>query len=158
MAKYFPNKTYTRLVAQGEAKPLVDKVLDQTLAGARKMVPVRNSRKYDRRPTGRLKRSLKKTGPKVYLNSVKGTVGSKLSYADSVHGGAQPHVIEAKTPRGLRFFWEKRGRVFVTPRVNHPGVVESSTTEYLYIPLVIAGARNNFIVRRTPTGRDTPTA
>lgn len=154
MAKYFPNKTYTRLVAQGDAKPLVNKVLDDTLAGAKKMVPVRNARKYDRRPTGRLKRSLKKTGPKVYLNSVKGSVGSRLSYADSVHGGAKPHIIEGKTPRGLRFYWESRGRVVITPRVNHPGVVESSTTEYLYVPLLAAGAKHGFTVRRTPQGRD----
>lgn len=153
MAKYYPNKTYTRLVAQGEAKPLVNKVLDEVLEGAKKMVPVRNARKYDRRPTGRLKRSLKKIGPKTYLNSIKGSVGSRLSYADSVHSGANPHVIEAKTERGLRFYWESRGTVVVTPRVNHPGVVESSTTEYLYIPLLIAGYKNDFIVRRTPQGR-----
>lgn len=155
MAKYFPYKTYTRLVAQGKGKEEVGKVLDQTFSGARKMVPVRNPRKYDRRSTGRLKRSIKKTGPKVLLNAVKGSVGSRLPFAVSVHGGARPHVIEAKKKTNLRFFWVKTGKVFYGPRVNHPGIVESSTTEYLYIPLVIAGARNNFIVRRTPTGRPT---
>lgn len=154
MAKYLPNKTYTRLVAQGEAKPLVDKVLDETLAGARKMVPVRSARRYDRRPTGRLKRSLKKTGPKVLLNSVKGTVGSKLSYSLAVHDGAEPHVIEARTKPNLRFFWEREGRMFVGPVVNHPGIVESSTTPYLYTPLLVAGARHNFIVRRTTSAAD----
>lgn len=151
MAKYFPNKTYTRMVAQGEAKPLVSKVLDETFDGAMKMVPVRSPRKYDKRPTGRLKRSIKKTGPKVYLNSVKGSVGSRLSFAISVHDGAQPHLIEAKNKPNLRFYWEKVGRNFSGPMVNHPGVVESSTTEYLYVPLLVAGARHNFIVRRTPT-------
>lgn len=156
MAKYFANKTYTRLVAQGVGKEEVGKVLDQTFAGAKKFVPVRNPRRYDRRPTGRLKRSIKKTGPRVLLNSVKGSVGSRLPYAASVHGGAEPHVIEAKNKPNLRFFWVREGRMFVGPRVNHPGIVASSTTEYLYIPLVIAGARNNFIVRRTPAERPAP--
>lgn len=151
MAKYFPNKTYTRLVAQGKGKEEVGKVLDGTFDGAKKMVPVSSPRKYDKRPTGRLKRSIKKTGPKVLLNSVKGTVGSRLPFAISVHDGAQPHIIMASNKPNLTFFWVKEGRVFVGPVVRHPGVVESSTTEYLYIPLLKAGSRNNFIVRRTPT-------
>jgi hypothetical protein len=154
MATYFPNKTYTRMVAQGAARPLVDKVLDETLAGARKMVPVRSPRRYDRRPTGRLKRSLKKVGPKVLLNAVKGSVGSRLPFAISVHEGAQAHVIEARNHANLKFFWAREGRVFVGRVVHHPGVVESSTTPYLYVPLLVAGARHNFIVRRTPSPGD----
>lgn len=153
MAKYFANRIVTRMTAQGDAKPLVDKVLTETLALSKKFVPVRSPRKYDKRPTGRLKRSLKKSGPRVLINSVKGSVGSRLPFADAVHRGAAPHVIEAKNRKNLRFYWEKRGTTFSGPSVKHPGVPKSSTTEYLYLPLVIVGSRNNFIVRRTPAGR-----
>lgn len=150
MAKYIPYPIVTRITAQGDAKPLVEKVLSETLALSKKFVPVRNPRKYDRRPTGRLKRSLKRTGARVLINSVKGSVGSRLPYADSVHRGSAPHVIEARSKKNLRFFWERRGTTFYGPRVNHPGVVKASTTEYLYLPLVIVGSRHNFIVRRIP--------
>lgn len=156
MARYYPNKAYTRLVAQGEAKPLVAKVLTETFALSKRYVPVRNPRKYDRRPTGRLKRSLKRTGPRVLVNSVKGNIGSRLPYAISVHDGAGPHRIAARKKDRLFFFWEKVGHVFSGDSVNHPGVRRFARTQYLYLPLSIVGRRNNFIVRRLTPGVGSP--
>lgn len=156
MAKYIPNKPFTRLVAQTEAKPLVDTVLTDTFALAKRYVPVRAPRKYDRRPTGRLKRSLKKTGPRVLVNSVKGNIGSKLPSAASVHDGAEPHRIVARTKPNLFFFWEQKGEVFSGTAVNHPGVRRFARTQYLYLPLAIVGRRNNFIVQRLTPGTPSP--
>lgn len=156
MAKYFPNKPFTRLVAQTEAKPLVDRVLTETFALSKRYVPVRAPRKYDRRPTGRLKRSLKKTGPRVLVNSVKGNVGSRLPFAISVHDGAGPHRIVARSKPRLFFFWENAGRVFSGDAVNHPGVRRFARTQYLYLPLAAVGRRHGFIVRRLTPGSASP--
>lgn len=35
--------------------------------------------------------------------------------------GTKPHSIDAKNAPNLVFWWEREGRVFVGPHVNHPG-------------------------------------
>jgi hypothetical protein len=141
----FPNEV--RAAATEKAFPLVDKVLDETLAGAKRTVPVRSPRPFDKRPTGRLKRSLRKVGPKKMVTQVKGSVGSRLRFAASVHDGANPHEIRAKKPN-LVFYWQRENVTFVGKRVNHPGVSKGARTQYLFIPLTIAAVRNDFLVRR----------
>lgn len=148
MAKVILFKPVVRQTAQDFAFPLVDKTMDETLALARRYVPVRKPKPYDRRASGRLKRSLRKRGPRKQITQVKGSVGSTLRYAASVHEGARPHQIVARKPN-LVFYWEKKNVTFIGKRVNHPGVRRRSRTQYLYLPLSLAGRRNGFVVRRT---------
>jgi hypothetical protein len=146
-----PNKAFIRLAAQRAARPQVRRVLTETLTLSKRYVPVRNARPYDKRPTGRLKRSLRSQGPIDRVWSVTGRVGTTLRYATAVHEGAQPHRITARYRPRLVFFWTKKGTVFTGFSVNHPGVRPSSRTQYLYLPLVLVGRRHGFIVRRVRT-------
>lgn len=132
------------------AFPLVDKTLDQTTTLSKRYAPVRKARPYDRRPTGRLRKSIRKRGPKIQITQVKGTVGSRLPYAASVHQTAKPHTIAARKPN-LVFYWVKHDVTFVGKKVNHPGVRPFARTQYLYLPLVLVGRRNGFIVRKSTT-------
>lgn len=151
MAKVILFPKEVREAATEKAFPLVDDVLTQTLASAKRYVPVRKPRPYDKRPTGRLKRSLRKKGPKRMVTQVKGTVGSPLRWSLSVHDGAKPHTITAKKPN-LVFYWERKDVTFVGRKVNHPGVPRRSRKQFLYLPLAIAGRRNGFVVRRITQG------
>lgn len=148
MAKVILNKAEVKATAVARALPLVDKTLDQTLSLSRRYAPVRDSRPGDRRATGRLKRSLRKRGPKVLVTKVTGSVGSTLRYAAAVHDGAAPHVIRGRNRGLLSFYWERYDVWFVGPKVNHPGVSRQARTQYLYLPLVLVGTRNGFVVRR----------
>ena len=38
-----------------------------------------------------------------------------------VIGGTAPHAIHVRNAKALRFWWARRGRVFVGASVNHPG-------------------------------------
>lgn len=152
MATVLLNKETVHRTASEKALPLVTKVLEQTLTGARRKVPKRDPRFGDRRAVGRLAASLKQRGPRVMKTQVKGSVGSTLNYAISVHDGAKAHLIVARRVRFLSFYWERRDLFFVGKRVNHPGIRQGRNTEYLYKPLQVAGRRNGFIVRRLVTG------
>lgn len=158
MAKVILYPAEVRSTATEAAYPLVDKTLDQTLALARRYVPVRTQKPFDRRPSGRLKKSLHKRGPKRQITQVSGSVGSVLRFAASVHQGAAPHVIVANSKPQLVFYWERKDVTFVGRKVNHPGVQRGSRTQYLYLPLVVVGRRNGFIVRQTSSGIASPLA
>ena len=92
--------------------------------------------------TGELAASIHGDGPHVSGVRVRGSVGSDLPYAASVHDGAEIHAIFPKGMRGvyrfgrfagrpkLRFFWRRRGRIVFLPQVpgsrakigrSHPG-------------------------------------
>lgn len=152
MGRWEPDNLDIQLTATALATPLVDKVLDETLTLAKRRVPVRQSRQFDHRPTGRLKKSLRKEGPRKLKTRVAGRVGSGLRYAASVHQGAEAHPIVARRKPLLVFHWEKKGITFAGKTVNHPGIRRSSRTQYLYLPLVLVGRRHGFIVRQTSSG------
>ncbi len=73
--------------------------------------------------TGRLARSIEAKGPVIQPGfRVSGQVGSELAYADSVEGGAIPHLIYPRPPKTrLRFYWRKVGRIVTPGVVRHPG-------------------------------------
>lgn len=156
MARFVPNKPDIRATSVALAFPLVDKTLTQTYNLAQRRVPVRKAREYDRRATGRLKRNMKKKGPKKGIRTISGSVGNTLRYSLAVHDGAKAHPIAARRAPKLVFFWAKKGVTFVGKRVNHPGVRRSSRKQYLYLPLSIAGKRNGFKVRRLTAGLASP--
>lgn len=151
MVRYIPDRSQTHRVAAETARRDVDRVLDETLRLARSYVPVRAPRIGDKRPTGRLKASLRKRGPRVLATRVVGSIGSTLPFAASVHEGAKAHAIVARRHPRLQFFWERKGVSFIGFKVNHPGVSRRSRTQYLLLPLALAGRRNGFVVRRTAT-------
>lgn len=152
MGKFIPDKTDIYLTSVALATPLVDEVLDGTLRLAKLRVPVRRPRQFDKRPTGRLKASLRKVGPRKLKTRVSGKVGSTRNYAAAVHQGAEAHPIVARRRPLLSFYWEKEGRSFHGRSVAHPGIRRSSRTQYLYLPLVVVGRRHGFTVRQGSSG------
>lgn len=93
--------------------------------------------------TGRLAQSIYGTLRSTPTGFV-GRVGSRLSYAASVEGGARAHVIRPRSADGwLVFFWEKEGRWVKTKSVNHPG---QKGKHYLRNALIRVGARRGFRV------------
>jgi len=60
--------------------------------------------------------------------------GPDAPYARAVEFGASPHPIRARRARRLRFFWQKKGRMFVGPMVNHPG----NRAQPFFLPTVAA--------------------
>ena len=56
------------------------------------------------------------------IDEVEGHVIVKPPYARYVIHGTKPHVIRAKKPGGmLRFYWFRKAKWMVLPKVNHPG-------------------------------------
>jgi hypothetical protein len=67
---------------------------------------------------GDLKASIRVTHPSKLVGRV--YVGT--DHWRPTEYGSLPHPIQARRPGGmLRFFWEKKNRWFIGPRVNHPG-------------------------------------
>jgi len=113
--------------------------------------------------TGRLARSIDKDGPHVSGNIITGSVGSDLSYADTVHDGAPIHKIFPKAAPGvwrfgsrkapqLKFYWRKAGKTVMFPHIpaslntvglSHPGY---KGKQYLSGPLKVFGRAQGFRV------------
>lgn len=70
--------------------------------------------------TGFLQRSTK-TKVKRLKSGRLLVIDNTAPYADSIDGGAKPHVISARRVSHLAFFWKKVGRFIRTKSVNHPG-------------------------------------
>jgi hypothetical protein len=114
--------------------------------------------------SGNLADSIDREGPIVTGSTIRGSVGSNLPYAASVHDGAQIHPIFPKGAQGfyrfgtrarpqLRFFWRRAGRVVYMPQVpgspstigrSHPGI--KSGKKYLTEPLRNAARRHGMRV------------
>jgi len=67
---------------------------------------------------------------KVYaggIDEVEGHVIAKPPHARFVIHGTAPHVIKPRKPGGyLRFYWFKKARWAVLPKVNHPGTAANA--------------------------------
>lgn len=113
---------------------------------------------------GYLSESIDREGPIVTGTTIRGSVGSNLPYAASVHDGAKIHPIFPKAAAHiyrfgthrrpqLRFFWRRAGRVVFMPQVpgspttigrSHPGI--KSGKKYLTEPLRDAARRHRMRV------------
>lgn len=142
MARVNINRTRSRLYARDYAEEhLVGPLARDILQGARREVPVR---------TGLLRISLSDTKEQFTLG-VTHRVGSRVSYAYLVHGGARAHRIVPRHPGGrLTFYWKKVGRWVALKSVNHPGFKGVS---YLQRPLVVYGNAARFRVVLFPQVR-----
>ena len=114
--------------------------------------------------SGNLADNIDHEGPIVTGTTVRGSVGSDLPYAASVHDGAEIHPIFPKGLTGvyrfgsrrrpqLKFFWRKAGRVVYLPQIpgspsklgiSHPGI--KSGKKYLTEPLRNAAHRHQMRV------------
>ena len=135
MARVDINRTRSRAYARDWAEgKKVDPLSRQILRAARIEAPVE---------TGLLRLSLRITKSKNPLR-ITHRVGSRISYARLVHGGARPHRITPRNPNGfLIFFWKKVGRRVKLREVNHPGF---KGVKYLQKPLVQYGTAAGFKV------------
>lgn len=113
--------------------------------------------------TGALAASIHGDGPHVSGLRIRGSVGSDLPYATSVHDGAEIHPIFPKGMEGvyrfgrtgrpkLRFFWRRVGHVVYLPQVpgsrrkigrSHPG---QKGKKFLSEPMRRAGRRHGMRV------------
>lgn len=135
------------------ALPLVQKLVRETLSGARRRVATRTT------DTGNLLRSLRS---RVWVrhHNIKGRVGSTVAYARIVHDGSKPHIIRPVRKTGLKFYWPagvgnpplRVGRVVCFKgSVHHPG---TKSNRYLLIPLFLNAAPLGFRVTNVVVGRN----
>lgn len=134
-SRWKPNRANITLTAQAKGMSLVLPTATRVRDVAKRVAPKR---------TGKLSRSITMKR-RVTSKWISITVGSKLQYAATQHEGARRHDIRARRVRLLKFYWEREGRWFVGPVVNHPG---SKGNEYLWRPLARIAPRRGFIVTR----------
>jgi hypothetical protein len=111
--------------------------------------------------TGALSDSIYSEGPFETVTGVRGSVGSRLSYALVAHQGAKVHAIFPKGAVGvyrfnsrrkpqLHFFWRKVGKAVWLPHIpgsptkigrSHPGM---KGLHYLTEPMRRAARRHSF--------------
>jgi hypothetical protein len=131
--------------------PLVQKLVDKVLSGARRRVATRTT------DTGNLLRSLRS---RVWVRHhyIRGRVGTAVAYARIVHDGSKPHIIRPRRKTGLLFYWPAgvgrppltRGRmVCFKGSVHHPG---TKANRFLLIPLFLNAAPAGFRVTNVVVG------
>lgn len=176
MARVKVNQPQAILHAQRVAVPLVKRMLDQTLQGAKRLAPkgTHLSGSGKRRPGPSLQTSLKQTPLVVNSVTVGGSVGSTKPYAETIEKGSSAHIIRARG-KMLKFKWDRgrllvqarrtgrlrgpgpsrrlrpRGDFFFFEQVRHPG--NKRPVRYLMTPLVMFGRINGFKVSSTPASR-----
>lgn len=136
MGQWKPNRAIITRTAQAKGIELVIPTAKRVQDVAKRIV---------HRKTGRLQRNIRMKRT-ITASWVRARVGSDLPYAAAQHDGATAHEIRAKRVRLLKFYWEREGRWFYGPRVNHPG---NEGNEYLFRPLERIARRRGFIVVRT---------
>src|SRR5688572_28749302 len=141
VARWVPNRVNIRKTAQAKGIELVIPTAQRVRDIAKRIAP---------RKTGKLGRSIRMKR-RVTASYVQATVGSHLSYAAAQHDGAERHYIRARRVRLLKFFWERVGRWFSGPIVDHPG---NAPHEYLYRPLRQVALRRGFIVVKVVRASD----
>lgn len=153
MAKVTIHKFAIRATSVKKAVRLIAEVMRETEAEAKLIVS------HGPYVSGALAASIHGDGPHVSGVRVRGSVGSDLPYAASVHDGAEIHAIFPKGMRGvyrfgrfagrpkLRFFWRRRGRIVFMNQVpgsrakigrSHPG---QKGKKFLSEPMRAAGRR-----------------
>lgn len=93
--------------------------------------------------TGRLKDSIGWQVDRITRGDIRGTAGSQLVYANSVHGGQPARRIVATRAKTLRFFWRRTGQVEHFRSVNHPG---TAAQPFLTDALIKVAAARGFRV------------
>jgi hypothetical protein len=139
------NVTAVRRNAERITVPFVRKLTSETLTLARRW-PLAGNPAWGTR-TGQLQRTLKSS---VQAGThPTGRVWSDLSYAAAVHNGTKARIIRARSPRGMTFFWKRRGvMVYKIAWVRHPATKGSY---FLSRPLQIVAQRHGLKATGTPT-------
>ena len=78
----------------------------------------RNTHRYQDR-TGRLTQSIDYNTNAPSSREATGEIVATMPYASFVDGGTEPHVIERRKAKALR--WESGGEVRFAQKVQHPG-------------------------------------
>lgn len=168
MARVRLDRKQISLTAQRYSLPLVQKVGQEVLDGARHLVPegdhLSGSGALHKGPT--LQRSLYST-TRLTVWTVRMIVGAKAAHAATIHQGSKPHTIFARN-KMLKFRWA-RGDFLVAMRagvrrgnrrfgqfhyflnVRHPG--NKRPVRYLTTPLEMFGRQNGFLVTTSDVNR-----
>lgn len=123
-------------LSKRRARRLVDEATREVLA----LAQLESRGKYSTgRTAASMTRDIFEAGSTVH-----GEVRARTSYADIAEGGARPHIIRPRNPRGkLRFFWRKVGHTVTFDLVHHPGM---KGKRFLAGPMERVGRRHRFIV------------
>jgi hypothetical protein len=140
VARWKPHRVNITRTAQDKGLSLVIPTATRVRDVAKRVAPLR---------TGRLRRDIRMRRT-ITAKRVSAWVGSTLPYAASQHDGSKRHDIMARRVRLLKFYWEREGRWFSGPIVNHPG---TKGNEYLWRPLQRIAPRRGFRVLRITTVR-----
>lgn len=163
------------LTAHRLTGPHVRRTTNLIIQGARRLAPRGDhfSGSGTRKPGETLQQSLKVDSHTTVYNIVE-RIGSKKSYAMSVHQGSSPHYIHAHG-KMLKFEWERgnlllaaraRGRIrgrgpsrrlrrtgayFFFKKVHHPG--NKRPVRFLTTPMHLYGRLAGFRTTSTPVSR-----
>jgi len=169
MARIRWNNHQIILTAQRFTVPLVRRVSQEVLIGARHLAPEGDHRSGSGAPkTGvPLKFSIHMS-MSVTTTRVRSEVGSLVNHAATVHQGSAAHIIRSKGGKMLKFRWDRgdflvaaragrrrgnrrTGQFHYFMRVRHPG--NKHPVRYLTIPLAMFGRINGFRVSTTAVNR-----
>jgi len=169
MARIRWNNHQIILTAQRFTVPLVRRVGQEVLIGARHLAP----RGSHLSGSGKAKTG-EPLSPSIHMNMtvntirVSSVVGSRVSHAATVHQGSKAHIIRSKGGKMLKFRWDRgdflvaaragrrrgnrrTGQFHYFMRVRHPG--NKHPVRYLTIPLAMFGRINGFRVSTTAVNR-----
>lgn len=172
MARVRINSSRKIAFAHRVTRPHVSRTSALILQAAKRMVPRGShaSGSGDRRPGQPLSIALH-TSSHASTYEIRDQVGSRNSYAATVHQGSKAHWIQSRGGKMLKFQWERgnllvqaksrgriRGRVprsrngyFFFIRVRHPG--NKRPVRYLTTPMNLYGKMRGFRVTSTPASR-----
>lgn len=154
------------LTAQRFTRPLVERVSQEILIGARHLAPEGDHRSGSGAPKigvplgFSIHRSMS-----VNTQRIRSEIGSLIDYAATVHQGSKAHTIRSKNGKMLKFRWDRgdflvaaragrrrgnrrTGRFHYFVSVRHPG--NKRPVRYLTTPLALFGRINGFRVTANP--------
>lgn len=95
-------------------------VASRTFMGKVVKVVERNSKRETPVRSGTLRRSITSM-VEATRASIKGVIGTAMSYARAVHNGSKPHDIKPNSANGVLVFRIGTTQVFTRKTIKHPG-------------------------------------
>lgn len=167
MARVRFNQSQIVATSQRLTLPLVTRVTQQVLLGARRLAPEGDHRSGSGEPkTGVPLGFSIHANTSVTASRIRSEIGSLVRHAATIHQGSKPHVIRSRKGKMLKFRWDRgdflvaaragrrrgnrrTGRFHYFLKVRHPG--NKRPVRYLTTPLEMFGRINGFRVSTVRT-------
>lgn len=161
MSRIRLNQANVIRTGQNLAGPLVRKVANETLLGAKRMArksPAHLSGNRKRKPGQTLSESINVTAQRMSIGSIEQSVVSPKEYSMTEHEGSKAHRISGRGGKVLKFYWRQRrarstgairryrpSQASYFDHVRHPG--NKKPVKFLTTPLAAAARANGFLYR-----------